>query len=142
MFENTGWVSVGVDYDTSAFAVNTLRLWWDTIGQPRYPDTDRLLICAGARPQRLTCAVWKVELTAFAADTGPASDRLPPANLFSQIAMNWRGRPLSTHQVIVDLISATTTATGLTECCVLDTAEYPTGIDHTSREVDSNPGPP
>ncbi|MGH8574596.1 MAG: ISAzo13 family transposase, partial [Gammaproteobacteria bacterium] len=133
---NTGWVSVGTDHDTSAFAVQTLRRWWDTIGAHRYPTADRLLICAdGGGSNGSRVRAWKIELAKFAADTGlqVTACHLPPGTskwnkiehrLFSQITMNWRGRPLQTHQIIVDLINSTTTTTGLTVHCVLDTAQY------------------
>jgi hypothetical protein len=148
---NTGWVSVGVDHDTSAFAVATLRSWWATIGKDRYPDARRLLICAdsgGSNGSRIRA--WKIELAQFAADTGLSVTvtHLPPGTskwnkiehrLFSQITHNWRGRPLRTHQVIVDLISNTTTATGLTVRCVLDTGEYPIGLRYTKKDIDALP---
>jgi transposase len=148
---NTGWVSVGTDHDTSAFAVATLRTWWDTIGAQRYPGAGQLLICAdsgGSNGNRTRA--WKIELTAFAAKTGLQVTvcHLPPGTskwnkiehrLFSQITMNWRGRPLRTHQIIVDLIGSTTTATGLTVHCVLDTGQYPAGIKYTKKEVDALP---
>jgi hypothetical protein len=148
---NTGWVSVGNDHDTSAFAVATLRSWWDTIGKTRYPNADRLLICAdGGGSNGSRVRAWKVELAKFAAETGlhVTVCHLPPGTskwnkiehrLFSQITMNWRGRPLKTLQVIVDLISNTTTATGLTVHCVLDTRQYPTGIKYTKKDVDVLP---
>jgi len=148
---NTGWVTVGVDHDTSAFAVRTLRTWWDTIGTARYPDADRLLICAdGGGSNGYRTRAWKIELAAFAATTGLRVTvcHLPPGTskwnkiehrLFSQITMNWRGRPLKTHQIVVQLIGATTTATGLTVHCVLDTAEYPTGIKYTTADVEALP---
>jgi hypothetical protein len=148
---NTGWVSVGTDHDTSAFAVATLRSWWQSIGKARYPNADRLLICAdGGGSNGSRVRAWKVELAAFAAATGlhVTVCHLPPGTskwnriehrLFSQITMNWRGRPLETHQIIVDLISNTTTATGLTVHCVLDTGQYPTGIKYTRKTVDALP---
>ena len=148
---NTGWVSVGIDHDTSAFAVATLRSWWDTVGKARYPNADKLLICAdGGGSNGSRVRAWKIELAAFAAQTGLHITvcHLPPGTskwnriehrLFSQITMNWRGRPLITHQVIVDLISNTTTATGLTVHCVLDTGKYPTGIKYTAKAVDALP---
>jgi len=148
---NTGWVSVGVDHDTSAFAVATLRSWWDTIGKARYPHADRLLVCAdGGGSNGYRVRAWKVELARFSADTGLQVTvcHLPPGTskwnriehrLFSQITMNWRGRPLKTHQIIVDLISNTTTTTGLTVHCVLDTGQYPTGIKYTTKDVDNLP---
>jgi transposase len=148
---NAGWVSVGTDHDTSAFAVATLRSWWTTIGARRYPGAGRLLICAdsgGSNGNR--ARAWKIELAAFAAETGLQITvcHLPPGTskwnriehrLFSQITMNWRGRPLRTHQVIVDLISNTTTATGLTVHCVLDTARYPTGLKYSPKDIDALP---
>ena len=148
---NTGWVTVGTDHDTSAFAVATLRSMWDTIGRSRYPTADRLLICAdGGGSNGSRVRAWKIELAAFAADTGLRVTvcHLPPGTskwnkiehrLFSQITMNWRGRPLKTHQVIVDLIASTTTATGLTVHCTLDTGQYPTGISYTKADIASLP---
>jgi len=149
--ENTGWVSVGVDHDTAAFAVATLSTWWDTIGRNRYPAADRLLICAdggGSNGHRLRA--WKIELAAFASRTGLTVTvcHLPPGTskwnniehrLFSQITMNWRGRPLTSHQIIVDLIANTTTSTGLTVHCVLDTAAYPTGLTYTDQDIAAIP---
>jgi transposase len=148
---NTGWVTVGTDHDTSAFAVATLRRWWDTIGKARYPDAGRLLICAdGGGSNGYRIRAWKIELAQFAADTGltVTVSHLPPGTskwnkiehrLFSQITMNWRGRPLETHQIIIDLIGATSTATGLTVHCELDTDEYPTGIKYSAKDVDALP---
>ena len=134
---NTGWVSVGADHDTSAFAVETLRRWWDTVGRHRYPHADRLLICAdGGGSNGYRVRAWKVELARLAAETGLTITvcHLPPGTskwnkiehrLFSQITLNWRGRPLTSHQIIVDLIGATSTATGLTVRAELDTGTYP-----------------
>jgi transposase len=148
---NAGWVSVGTDHDTSAFAVHTLRRWWDTIGGARYADAERLLICAdGGGSNGYRIRAWKIELAKFAAATGLQITvcHLPPGTskwnkiehrLFSQITMNWRGRPLISHQIIVDLIAATRTATGLTVQCVLDTDEYPTGLKYTNTEVEALP---
>jgi len=148
---NTGWVTVGTDHDTSAFAVATLRSWWDTIGRARYPAADRLLICAdGGGSNGSRVRAWKIELAAFATDTGlrVTVAHLPPGTskwnkiehrLFSQITMNWRGRPLKTHQIIVDLIAGTSTATGLTVHCTLDTGQYPTGITYTNKDVQALP---
>ena len=148
---NTGWVSVGADHDTSAFAVETLRRWWDTVGRHRYPDTDRLLICAdGGGSNGYRVRAWKIELAAFAAETGLTITvcHLPPGTskwnkiehrLFSQITLNWRGRPLTSHQIIVDLIGATRTSTGLTVRAELDTGTYPTGIRYTKAQVDALP---
>ena len=148
---NTGWVSVGTDHETAAFAVNTLRSWWTTRGRHAYPDTDRLLITAdsgGANGNRRR--TWKTELAAFAAETGLAISvcHLPPGTskwnkiehrLFSQITMNWRGRPLTSHETILQLIGATTTATGLTVTATLDTGSYPIGIKISNREMAALP---
>ncbi len=148
---NTGWVSVGVDHDTSAFAVQTVRRWWDTIGKARYPHAEKLLICAdGGGSNGYRVRAWKIELAKLAAETGLVVTvcHLPPGTskwnkiehrLFSQITMNWRGRPLRTHQVIVELIGNTTTTTGLTVHCVLDTDAYPTGVKYTKKDVDALP---
>ena len=144
-------MSVGTDHDTSAFAVHTLHRWWDAIGTVRYPDADRLLICAdGVGSNSYRIRAWKIELAKLAADTGLHITvcHLPPGTskwnkiehrLFPQITMNWRGRSLKTHQIIVDLIAATTTSTGLTVQCVLDTDQYPTGIKYTNEDVDALP---
>ena len=148
---HTGWVSVGTDHETAACAVNTLRTWWTTHGCHAYPDTDRLLITAdsgGANGNRRR--TWKTELAAFAAETGLAISvcHLPPGTskwntiehrLFSQITMNWRGRPLTCHETILQLIGATTTATGLTVTATLDTGSYPIGIKISNREMAALP---
>jgi transposase len=148
---NAGWVSVGTDHDTSAFAVATLRRWWDSVGRARYPDADRLLVCAdGGGSNGYRVRAWKIELARFATETGlhVTVCHLPPGTskwnkiehrLFSQITLNWRGRPLKTHQIIVDLIGNTTTTTGLTVHCVLDTGQYPTGIKYSKKDVDALP---
>jgi hypothetical protein len=148
---NTGWVSGGAGHHTSAFAVETLRRWWTTVGRHRYRDTDRLLICAdGGGSNGYRVRAWKIELAAFAAETGLTITvcHLPPGTskwnkiehrLFSQITMNWRGRPLTSHQIIVDLIGATRTATGLTVRAELNTGTYPTGIKYTNKQVDALP---
>jgi transposase len=148
---NSGWVSVGADHDTSAFAVATLRRWWHAIGRRRYPDSDRLLVCAdGGGSNGYRVRAWKVELAKLAAETGLTITvcHLPPGTskwnkiehrLFSQITLNWRGRPLTSHQIIVDLIGATNTSTGLTVHAELDTGTYPTGITYTNQQVDALP---
>jgi hypothetical protein len=148
---NTGWVSVGSDHDTSAFAVETLRRWWNTVGRHRYPHADRLLICAdGGGSNGYRVRAWKIELARFAAETGLTITvcHLPPGTskwnkiehrLFSQITLNWRGRPLTSHQIIVDLIGATSTVTGLTVRAELDTGTYPIGVTYTKKQVDALP---
>ena len=149
--DNTGWVSVGVDHETAAFAVNTLRSWWNTVGRSTYPAATRLLINAdsgGANGNRRRA--WKTELAALAADTGLQITvcHLPPGTskwnkiehrLFSQITRNWRGRPLASHETIIKLIGATTTTTGLTVTAQLDTGAYPTGVKVSDREMKELP---
>jgi Rhodopirellula transposase DDE domain len=136
---DTGWVSVGTDHDTAAFAVATIRRWWQSAAAC-YPTASRLLITAdGAGSNSYRSRLWKTELAALAAETGLAITvcHLPPGTskwnkiehrLFSHISMNWRGRPLTSHDVIVQSIAATTTRTGLTVHAELDTDTYPAGI--------------
>ncbi len=137
---DTGWVSVGQDHDTSAFAVATLRRWWTSVGQIAYPTADRLLICAdGGGSNGYRVRAWKTELAALATETGLTItiSHLPPGTskwnkiehrLFSHISMNWRGRPLTSHQVVVDVIGATTTRTGLQVHAELDPGSYQTKV--------------
>ena len=148
---NSGWVSVGTDHDTAQFAVQTIRTWWDKAGKSAYPGTGRLLICAdagGANGYRTR--LWKTELAAFAAEAGITVTvcHLPPGTskwnkiehrLFSHISMNWRGRPLTSHEVIVNTIAATTTATGLTVHAELDTGSYPKGIKVKNAQLKTVP---
>ena len=144
---NQGWVSVGVDADTAAFAVESIRRWWDRLGQARYPEAKRLVItadCGGRNGARVR--LWKRELQRFANETGLAVTvaHLPPGTskwnriehrLFAYISQNWRGKPLVSHQVIVQLIGATTTQTGLTVRCEIDANRYPKGIKVTAAEM-------
>ena len=146
---NTGWVSVGVDHDTAAFAVGTIRRWWRDMGRRAYPQTRSLLITAdsgGSNGSRLR--LWKWELQKFADDAGLAIRvaHLPPGTskwnkiehrLFSFISQNWRGRPLLTHATVVDLIGATRTATGLRVRCVLDTHPYPPKVSVSNEQMAS-----
>ena len=137
---NSGWVSVGVDHDTAAFAVNSIRQWWRTVGRARYPDATRLLITAdGGGSNGSRVRLWKRELQKLANELGfdIVVSHLPPGTskwnkiehrLFSFISQNWRAKPLVSYRVIVELISATTTKTGLTVRCELDTSQYPSGI--------------
>ena len=122
---NEAWVSVGTDHDTAAFAVESIRRWWRSMGQPLYPHATRLLITAdggGGNGYRLR--LWKLELQRLADETGleVAVCHFPPGTskwnkiehrLFSAISQNWRGKPLISHEVAVNLIGATTTRTGL-----------------------------
>jgi len=144
---NQGWVRVGVDADTAAFAVESIRRWWDRLGQARYPEAKRLVItadCGGSNGARVR--LWKRELQRFANETGLAVTvaHLPPGTskwnriehrLFADISQNWRGKPLVSHQVIVQLIGATTTQTGLTVRCEIDANRYPKGIKVTAAEM-------
>ena len=148
---NTGWVSVGTDHETAAFAVNTLRTWWNTQGRLAYPGARRLLITAdsgGSNGRRRRA--WKTELAELAAGTGLDISvcHLPPGTskwnkiehrLFAQITRNWRGRPLTSHEAIINLIGATATTTGLTVTAQLDTAPYPTGVKVSDREMKDLP---
>jgi hypothetical protein len=138
--DNAGWVSVGIDHDTAAFAVNTIRRWWQTMGQQRYPDASGLLINAdGGGSNGSRVRLWKYELQKLADELNLEITvcHLPPGTskwnkiehrLFSFISQNWRGRPLVCYQTIVQLIAATTTDTGLTVQSELDTNSYPNGI--------------
>ncbi len=122
---NTGWVSVGTDHDTAAFAVASIRRWWQARGQHGYPRATRLLITADAGGSNgYRTRTWKSELAALATETGLSITvcHLPPGTskwnkvehrLFSHISMNWRGRPLTSHEVIVNSIATTTTRNGL-----------------------------
>jgi hypothetical protein len=137
---NTGWVNVGTDHDTAAFAVESIRRWWNAAGHTAYPAARRLLITADAGGSNgYRTRAWKSELAAFAAGTGLAVTvcHFPPGTskwnriehrLFSHITMNWRGRPLTSHEVIVQSIAATTTRTGLRVHAELDTGQYPAGV--------------
>jgi hypothetical protein len=144
---NAGWVSVGMDHDTAAFAVNTIRRWWRTMGRPAYPRARALLIVAdsgGSNGSRVR--LWKWELHRLACQTGLAIHvcHLPPGTskwnkiehrLFSFISQNWRGRPLLTHATIVNLIANTRTATGLKVRCELDTKRYPNKVKISNAQM-------
>ena len=148
---NSGWVSVGEDGDTAEFAVNTIASWWDKVGTVVYPNATRLLITADAGGSNsYRSRLWKRELTALAARTGLAITvvRFPPGTskwnkighrLFSHITMNWRGRPLTTHETVVNLIGATKTRTGLKVHAEHDTRHYPTGIKISDTELKTFP---
>src|SRR3954453_11192505 len=137
---DTGWVSGGTDHDPAAFAGEPIRRWWASTGPTCYPHASRLLITAdGGGSNGYRTRLWKTELAALATDTGLQITvcHLPPGTskwnkiehrLFSHISMNWRGRPLTSHDVIVASIAATTTRTGLSVHAELDTATYPTGV--------------
>ena len=148
---NDGFVSVGVDHDTSAFAVNAIRAWWYNVGARRYPNSTRLLITAdagGSNGYRLH--LWKVELAALAAEigrditvahypTGASKWNKIEHRLFSFISINWRGRPLPDYEVVIETIAATTTDAGLTVEAVLDQGTYPTGVKVTKAKLAAVP---
>ena len=146
---NTGWVSVGCDGDTAAFAVETLRRWWHKVGQATYPKGRRLLVCADAGGSNgYRVRLWRIELAKLATQIAiPITIcHFPPGTskwnkiehrLFAHISMNWRGRPLTSHEVVVDLIGATTTRTGLTVHAEANTSSYPRGIKITDQEMDA-----
>ncbi len=147
--QNEAWVSVGTDHDTAAFAVASIRRWWETMGQALYTGAKRLLVtadCGGSNGYRVR--LWKLELQKFADDTGleVAVCHFPPGTskwnkiehrLFSAISQNWRGKPLINHEVIVDLIAATTTRTGLKVRSALDQDAYPAGVTVPDREMET-----
>jgi len=146
---NDGWVSVGVDHDTPAFAVATIERWWEQMGSVAYPQAQRLLItadCGGSnRPRAL---LWKAEMQGLADQLGLEITvcHLPPGTskwnkiehrLFSFITQNWRGKPLISYQAIVDLIAATRTRRGLAVRAAVDRSAYPTGLKPSPEELDA-----
>jgi len=147
--QNAGWVSVGVDHDTAAFAAQSIRRWWESMGHEAYPHAARLLITAdsgGSNGARVR--LWKLEMQKLADETGLEISicHLPPGTskwnkiehrLFSFISQNWRGKPLVSHQVIVNLIAATTTKTGLRVRAEIDPRKYPKGVKVSDQEVAS-----
>lgn len=146
---NEGWVSVGIDADTAAFAVESIRRWWWKLGKTRYPNATTLTItadCGGSNGARVR--LWKRELQRFVNETGldVTVTHLPPGTskwnkiehrLFAFITQNWRGKPLVSHQVIVRLIGATTTETGLKVTCEIDGGQYPKGIKVSNEEMET-----
>ena len=144
---NAGWVAVGSDGDTAAFAVMTIRRWWHSAGKQAYPGAKKLLITAdagGSNGYRLR--LWKMELAGLADELGIAITvvHMPAGTskwnqiehrLFSHISMNWAGQPLISHEVAVNLIAGTTSRAGLTVHAERDTAAYPRGIKITDREM-------
>jgi hypothetical protein len=145
--DNRGWVSVGVDHDTAQFAVESIRRWWSHMGSLCYPRAQAVLITAdGGGSNASRNRLWKVELQKLANDIGLAIyvRHFPPGTskwnkiehrLFCHITENWRGRPLINHEVIVNLIGNTTTATGLTVQAALDKNTYPTGIAVSDQDL-------
>ena len=144
---NEGWVSVGTDHDTAEFAVQTIRCWWRQMGSKSYPEAHELLIMAdGGGSNGSRTRLWKVALQRLADETGMAVSvcHFPPGTskwnkiehrMFSYITKNWRGKPLESHEVIVNLIGNTTTKTGLRIQAELDSRTYPTGIAVPDEEM-------
>ena len=148
---NTGWVNVGTDHDTAVFAVQSLRRWWRGAGAVTYPTATRLLVTADAGGSNSPRSrVFKAELATLAADTGLVITvcHFPPGTskwnkiehrLFSHITHNWRGRPLTSHEVVVNTIAATTTRTGLRVHAELDTGTYPLGVAISDAQMATLP---
>ena len=147
MTHNKGWVSVGIDHDTAKFAVQTIRNWWTQMGKQFYPKGEKLLITAdGGGSNSSRSRLWKKELQKFSNEIGLIIEvcHFPPATskwnkiehrLFSYIAQNWRGKPLLSYQIIVNLIGATTTTKGLKVVCQLDQNKYNIGIKVTDKHM-------
>ncbi len=148
---NEGWMSVGDDHDTAAFAVNAIRRWWQAMGAERYPKAKRLMVTADAGGSNgYRNRLWKVELAKLAAETGLEISvcHYPPGTskwnkiehrLFSFVTGNWRGKTLTSYRTIVELISATTTETGLKVRAEWDQGYYPTGTQVTDAELAALP---
>jgi transposase len=147
MTHNIGWVNVGIDHDTSAFAVESVRRWWYSMGKGLYPDAKQLMVTAdGGGSNGYRIKLWKLELQKLADETGLSIQvsHFPPGTskwnkiehrLFSFISQNWRGKPLISHEVIVNLIAATSNKTGLKVECQLDTNIYPKAIKVSDKEM-------
>jgi len=147
--KNVGWVSVGVDHDTSAFAVRSIASWWRTMGRKTYTDATELLITAdGGGSNGYRRRLWKVELQKFADRTGLTIgvSHFPPGTskwnkiehrLFCHVTQNWRGRPLVDLETVVQLIGSTRTSEGLRVKAALDTRQYPIGITVTNATMNN-----
>jgi hypothetical protein len=147
ILNNQGWVSVGIDHDTARFAANSIRTWWEQMGRRRFPQAKRLLITAdGGGSNSHRSRLWKVSLQDLADDLDLelVVCHFPPGTskwnkiehrLFSFITQNWRGRPLVSHQAVVNLIAATTTKAGLVVKAALDNRTYETGVKVADEEL-------
>jgi hypothetical protein len=147
--ENQGWVSVGIDHDTARFAVQAIRRWWKKMGSKIHRRAKKLLITAdGGGSNGSNCRLWKVALQGFVdwLEMPVYVCHFPPGTskwnkiehrMFCHITQNWRGRPLVSHEVIINLIANTMTAQGLTIQAELDTAAYPTGIKVSDAQLDA-----
>ena len=145
---NAGCVSVGISNDTAQFAVNSIRRWLDVMGRERYPDMNQLMITAdGGGSNGSRVRLFKIELQKLADETGLTLRvcHYPPGTskwnkiehrLFCHITQTWRGKPLISRETVVELIASTTTRTGLTVRCELDTRDYPKGIKVSDAEMD------
>jgi Rhodopirellula transposase DDE domain len=148
---NSGWVNVGTDHDTATFAVASLRRWWTDVGALGYPDATHLLITADAGGSNsYRTRAWKTELATLAAEIGVEITvcHFPPGTskwnaiehrLFSHISTNWRGRPLTSHDVVINTIAATRTRTGLRVAAQLDEGIYPTGVTISDAQLAAVP---
>jgi hypothetical protein len=147
MGDNSGFVNVGTDHDTAAFAAESVRRWWDARGQDRYPHAARLLVtCDAGGSNGYRTRAWKAELARLAAETGLEITvcHFPPGTskwnkiehrLFCHITRTWRGRPLTSYEVVVNTIAATATSTGLTVTAVLDAGRYPVGAEVSDAQM-------
>lgn len=146
--QNKGWVSVGINHDTAEFAAETIKRWWKQMGILYYPKAQKLLITAdGGGSNSSRSRLWKRELQKLSNEIGLIIEvcHFPPATskwnkiehrLFSQIAQNWRGKPLLSYEIIVSLIGSTTTTKGLDVVCELNRNSYKTGIKVTDEEFE------
>jgi transposase len=146
---NSGFINVGIDHETAEFAVESIRRWWRNIGRDLYPTSKDLFIVAdGGGSNGVRNRLWKMQLQRFATETGLRITvcHLPPATskwnkiehrLFSYISINWRGKPLTSFETVIELISHTTTKQGLTVTAVKDTNCYPTGIKVSDEDLAS-----
>lgn len=146
--KNLGWVNVGIDCDTASFAVESIRRWWNTMGKELYPKAKQLLITAdGGGSNSSRSRLWKIEIQKFSNETSLKihTCHFPPGTskwnkiehrLFSYISQNWRGKPLISHEVIINLIASTTTKTGLIVKCQIDNNIYPKGIKISDEELE------
>ena len=144
---NTGFVNLGTDHDTSDFAIESIRRWWNTVGKPTFPNAKRLYInCDGGGSNGSRCRLWKEDLAKLAEETGLEIwvSHFPPGTskwnkvehrLFCYITRNWEGKPLYDIETVVELISSTTTKTGLKVKCVVDDHEYPIGKKVSDEEI-------
>jgi hypothetical protein len=144
---NQGWVNVGIDHDTAYFAAASIRRWWQEMGAERFPHAEQLLLTAdGGGSNSSRTRLWKVALQELADDIGLpwTVSHFPPGTskwnkvehrLFSFMSLNWRGKPLESHEVIINLIAATTTSTGLKVYAQLDKHPYPTKIEVTDEQL-------